>query len=157
MRYEAAERGLGGFLPPSLVAAHGHERVFLPTELRVAQNQNGANMHNISNIHYVVSLKEVLDGNPRITIFDSIIPAEGQNANPALMAQLESIYGTETIDVAKFRIICPQSQGTKSNDCGFYALGNLMSLMQMTDPCDIQFDPNMRSQLRNMLLKGEVR
>ena len=157
LRYEAAERGLGGFLPPSLVAAYGNERVFVPPDLRVPQNQNGANLHNVSNVHYVVSLKEVLDGDIRITIFDSLIPAEGQNANPALLTQLEALYGSETIDAASIRIVCAQSQNINSNDCALFALANIQSLLNGIDPCDLQFDPQMRTQLRSMLQNGEIR
>ena len=140
LRYQATKRGLAGFIPPSLISLHGTQRIFLPTNLQVPLNSCGANLHNIANLYYVVSYKDFLpNGNPRITVLDSLLPIVGQNISPEFMAQLDALYGSATIDRAVIRVLCPQPQALNSNDCGLHSLANLIALKDGLDPCLYQF------------------
>ena len=71
LRFDSLERGLSGFIPPSILYQHALENQELPVENRVPENGEGINMHYVDS-HFVVSHKEPKESRPTITIYDSM-------------------------------------------------------------------------------------
>ena len=163
LRMEAEEHDLRGFVPPSLLFQHIIDRQPLPAELAVPPESRGLNMHNLDNLHYVLSYKDFVDEDkhrPRITVFDSLPVAAGLGAERRffkIKPQIEYVYGEELVKKSQYRTLCAQKQSMISNDCGLFTLANAILILDDRDPCDYDLaDQNMRQQLANMLAGGNV-
>ena len=152
LRFDSSERGLHGFIPPSIIHQHALENQELPVENRVPDNGEGINIHYLNSQHYVTSHKSITMGQASITIYDSIPPGERvwNLRLRDLPSQLTLLYG----DVQNIEVVCSQNQGRYTHNCGVYAIANSLMLLHGQNPCDYQLKPRMRAQLITMLNNG---
>ena len=153
LRYDANENGFCGFLPPSILSEYVRQNENLPHEHKVPIDKEGINLHHLSSSHhYVTSHKKIIDGQSKILVYDSLPPGPyvWKNRLKDLTQQLSLLYGP----IEEVHVICSQSQGRLTNNCGVYAIANAMMILHRRDPCWYQLLPGMRKNLIDMLKNG---
>ena len=100
-------------------------------------------------------------GQPLLRIWDSIPPGDRiwqLQRMHLLRPQLNLLYGdlADSIHLKPIQdaVICAQSQGNFTNNCGLYTIANSIMLMHKVDPRFYRLKKNMRQQLIDMLFAG---
>ena len=151
----AKTHNICGFFPPRRILNFREED--LNKYGMFDHSQKCINIHPLDKGHYVVSLKSIKDGTPKITIYDSGLPGSRMWSYrlKKLPEQLDFLYGK--VKKENINVICAQQQGYniyERNNGGLFALANAIMLVNDQDPRHYTLSKNMRSQLKNMHQNG---